>query len=170
MSLAHPYARPDPTLPETEVTGSVEVRTREGAIADGFDAGRLSLDVSEQGRVVRPLTRVAPGLWMFAVSALPGTGADVMQLDVRIDGVSIGEEGTRLAGHRSLPIGGDRWTALGTPRAYGGCTMAPRAAPLAHYPEATRSSSWCSRVRPLLAVTISAACLTADNDLAGGAL
>jgi hypothetical protein len=47
-----------------------------------------------------------------------------MDVDVRLDGVSIGERDSRLSGHRSIGIGADRWIALGSPRAYGGCSIA----------------------------------------------
>jgi subtilisin family serine protease len=125
MSLSAGTARPDAEQP---VTGSVEVRANDGSIADGFDAGRLTLEVSAEGAVTKPLSRTAPGLYRFEVRALPGTGTRAIDLDVRLDGASIGQRGTRLSGSRSVPIGADRWIALGSARVYGGCTV-PNARP-----------------------------------------
>jgi subtilisin family serine protease len=119
MTLSAGTARPDGRA----VQGTVEVRAADGAIADGFDVARLTLDVGPEGTIARPLTRVAPGLFRFDVRALPGTGSRTMDIDVRLDGVPLGERASRLSGHRSLPIGADRWIALGSPRAYGGCSF-----------------------------------------------
>ena len=106
--------------------GTVQLRAADGALADGFDEGRLTLDVGSEGTIPRPLARVAPGLFRFEVRALPGTGSRAMDVDVRLDGASLGERGSRLSGHRTLPIGADRWIALGSPRAYGGCSFSAR--------------------------------------------
>ncbi|HKQ67913.1 MAG TPA: S8 family serine peptidase [Polyangiaceae bacterium] len=122
MSLSDSYARPDVS---SAVLGNVMIRASDGAIADGFDPAIVALTV-EGGSVRRPLTRIAPGLWSFEVSGAPGGGSQPMQIDVTVDGTSIGQEGSRLAGRRRLAVGADRWIALGTARAYGGCAMAAR--------------------------------------------
>jgi hypothetical protein len=127
MSLSAGTARPDLAWP---VQGTVAIRAADGSLADGFDPSRLSLDVSSEGTVTRPLTRVAPGLFRFEVRALPGTGSRAMGVDVRLDGTPLGEPGSRLSGHRSIPIGADRWIALGSTRAYGGCSTSPSPATL----------------------------------------
>jgi len=119
MSLSDGYAHPDLGF---SVAGAVEVRAADGSIADGFDEHRLSLTVSGEGIVQKPLSRVAAGLWAFEVRGQPSTGARSMQIDVRLDGVAIGAPVSRLSGHRSLPIGADRWIAVGSVRAYGGCS------------------------------------------------
>jgi subtilisin family serine protease len=121
MSLSSSYARPDLG---SSVSGTVELRTADGAIADGFDYQRLSLDVGN-GVVAKVLEREAPGLWRFEVRGLPDAGSTSMEIDVRFDGAPIGESGTRLSGHRVVPIGADRWVALGSARAYGGCSILP---------------------------------------------
>ena len=119
MSLAESYAHPDARW---SVTGTVELRTSDGKIADGFDARRLSLTTSG-GEVIEPLARVDAGLWRFAVTGSKDTGSSWMDIDVRFDGVPLGQPGTKLSGHRTLPIGADRWIAAGTARAYGGCSI-----------------------------------------------
>ncbi len=124
MSLSGGYARPDLGY---AIAGTVEVRAADGTIADGFDLARLSLDVSGEGAVTGPLARVAPGLFRFEVRARPDTGSSSIGVDVRLDGASIGERDSGLSGHRSIPIGADRWIARGSPRAYGGCSIAARA-------------------------------------------
>jgi hypothetical protein len=108
------------------------VRASDGSIADGFDPGRLSLAVSPEGIVTKPLARVAAGLYRFDVRGVPGAGSRAIDIDVRLDGVTIGDRSSRLSGHRALPVGGDRFIALGTAHAYGGCTLspAPRRTPL----------------------------------------
>jgi subtilisin family serine protease len=126
MSLSAGTARPDSA---SSVMGTVEVRAADGSLADGFDEARLTLDVSAEGAVTRPLARVAPGLFRFEVRALAGTGSRVMDVDVRLDGVSLGDPSSRLSGHRAVPIGADRWIALGSARAYGGCSVASRPTP-----------------------------------------
>jgi subtilisin family serine protease len=132
MSLGATYAHPDLV---GSVGGTVEVRARDGSLADGFDPARLSLSVSD-GMVTEPLARVDAGLWHFAVAGAPNGGAQAMDIDVRLDGVTIGTPETRLSGHRLLPVGADRWVAAGTARAYGGCSVsrsseAPALVPLA---------------------------------------
>jgi subtilisin family serine protease len=120
MSLSESYAHPDARW---SVSGSIELRARDGSLADGFDPHRLSLQATG-GEITEPLARIDTGLWRFAVTGAMGTGSRAIDIDVRFDGVSLGQPGTRLSGHRSLPIGADRWIAVGTARAYGGCSLA----------------------------------------------
>ena len=129
LSLSSGYTRPDLGW---SISGTVELRSADGSIADGFDSQRLSLDVSSEGTVTRPLARVAAGIYRFELRAQPDTGARTMEIDVRLDGTPIGERASRLSGHRSLPIGADRWIALGSARAYGGCSLSPAGAAAEH--------------------------------------
>jgi MYXO-CTERM domain-containing protein len=122
MSLSTGSARPDLGWP---VQGTVAVRAADGSIADGFDERRLTLDVGSEGTITRPLAPAGPGLFRFEVRALPDTGGRALDLDVRLDGTALGDPASRLSGHRSVPIGADRWIALGSPRAYGGCSLSP---------------------------------------------
>src|SRR5205814_4002015 len=69
--------------------------------------------------------RVAAGLYRFEVRGVPGAGSRAIDIDVRLDGATIGERASRLYGHRALPVGADRFIALGTAHAYGGCTLSP---------------------------------------------
>ena len=129
LSLSSGYTRPDLGW---SVAGTVELRAADGSIADGFDSQRLSLDVSSEGTVTRPLARVAAGVYRFELRAQPGTGTRTMEINVRFDGIPIGDGDSHLSGHRSLPIGADRWIAFGSARAYGGCSSsghAPSRAP-----------------------------------------
>jgi len=120
MSLSDSYAHPDAAW---SMSGTVELRASDGRLADGFDPQRLSLEASG-GEITQPLSRIDTGLWRFAVTGSAATGSTSMDINVLLDGVPIGQPGTRLYGHRSLPIGADRWTAVGTARAYGGCAVA----------------------------------------------
>lgn len=122
LSLANGYVHPGSGSP---LVGTVQVRAADGGIADGFDPARLTLDLGDEGLVEQPLTRVGPGLHRFAVRARSGTGARLLRLDVKIDGAPIGPQGSRLSGHRLVPIGADRWMAAGSARLYGGCSVGP---------------------------------------------
>jgi subtilisin family serine protease len=127
LALAANYLHPGgPAL-----VGTVEVRAADGAIADGFEQGRLTLALGEEGAVDQPLARVAPGLYRFAVRARPNTGTRFLRLDVAIDGVAVGPPGSKVSGQRLIPIGADRWIAAGSARIYGGCNVvrAPAAGP-----------------------------------------
>jgi subtilisin family serine protease len=123
MALSDNYAHPDARW---SLGGTVELRASDGSLADGFDPQRLTLTAS-QALITEPLARTEAGLWHFAVTGSPESGASSMDIDVRFDGVPIGQPGTKLYGQRTLPVGADLWTASGTARAYGGCSMtAPR--------------------------------------------
>jgi subtilisin family serine protease len=123
LTLADNYVHPGAGPP---LVGTVAVRAADDGIADGFEPARLTLSVGQEGIVEQPLSRVGPGLYRFALRAAPGTGSRLLRLDVAIDGVAIGADHPRLAGHRLVPIGADRWIASGSARIYGGCTVGPR--------------------------------------------
>jgi subtilisin family serine protease len=120
LTLANSYVHPGAGPP---LVGTVAVRAADGAIADGFDAGRLTLRVSEEGIVERPLSRIGPGLYRFALRAQPGSGSRLLRLEVAIDGMAIGASDSRVSGRRLVPIGADRWIASGSARMYGGCSL-----------------------------------------------
>jgi subtilisin family serine protease len=121
MSLSDGYAHPDARW---SVSGTIELRASDGAIADGFDAHRISLSV-DHAVITQPLSRIDAGIWRFALTGAPDTGGGSMRIDARFDGVPIGKPGSKLYGQRTLPIGADLWTAAGTARAYGGCSISP---------------------------------------------
>jgi hypothetical protein len=123
LTLSNAYLHPDAGPP---LVGTVEVRAADGSIADGFAPGRLTLAIGGEGSVDQPLERVAPGLYRFAVRAHPDTGVRFLRLDVAVDGVPVGAPGSRVSGHRLIPIGADRWIASGSPRIYGGCSVSSR--------------------------------------------
>jgi subtilisin family serine protease len=110
LVLSDAYVHPDPGW---TFVGTVEVRTADGLIADGFDAGRLSVSISSSGVMKRPLGRVAPGLWRFEVTGAPQTGRSTLEIDVKLDGQTIGVPGSATYGYRTFPVGADRWTAVG---------------------------------------------------------
>ncbi|MDW8252023.1 MAG: S8 family serine peptidase, partial [Myxococcales bacterium] len=110
LHFSSEFARPDGQWP---VTGTVMLRDAEGHPADGFDPGQLRLELS-QAQQVRPLIRVAPGLWQFAAAALPGSGGSRMNVRVLL--------GAQLLLQRDLPIAPDYWNIQGMPEARGGCS------------------------------------------------
>lgn len=119
LVVSESYAHPDPTWP---LTGLVEVRDDAGEIADGFDASRLTLSASGAAPVA-PLTKLAPGLWQFAVAAPSGSGGRTLGLAVSFDG--------RELASVELPIAVDQANAGALPSARGGCALVParRSAP-----------------------------------------
>jgi subtilisin family serine protease len=123
MSLSDGFAHPDLG---PSITGTVQLRASDASIADGFDPARLTVDVNDAGVIKSQLTRVAAGLWRFEMAGRPGTGQEVMTVNVRFDGAPIGVAGTQLSGTRNLPIGADRWVAIEGATAYGGCSLASR--------------------------------------------
>lgn len=112
--MSAPYARPDPRRP---VCGHLETRTKDKLVADGFDAGILSLAV-EGARVTQDLTRLAPGLWTFCVAAPAGSGGGTLRVQARYGDVTLGEP-------QSLPVGVDPFAAREGAVALGGCATSP---------------------------------------------
>ena len=107
------YVRPDPLA---SVTVVAQLRDAEGRVAAGFDRSRLELEV-HGGIVETPLTRVAAGLWRFAVAGRSGSGGRSMRVTLRYaDGVLL---------ERTLPIAVDQFVAEEGVEARGGCSMAP---------------------------------------------
>jgi hypothetical protein len=117
MVLSDVYVHPDLGW---AVAGTVQLRTSDGQIADGFETARLSLSVSSSGVVKKPLARVAPGLWRFELTGAPESGRSPVDIDVTFDGRSIGAAGSETSGRRTLPAGADRWIATGEADAFGG--------------------------------------------------
>lgn len=110
-TLGASYARPDPTWP---VWGTVSLRKSDGRVAGGLDGSKLSLSVTG-GEVFQALTRVAPGMYRFAVAGRLGDVGGSVRVEVSYAGASLGVT--------ALPVGSDRWasadTALGA--ASGAC-------------------------------------------------
>ena len=128
LTLANNYLHPGGGPP---LIGTVLVRAADGSIADGFEPGRLALQVGEDSIVEQPLSRIGPGLYRFALRAPPGTGSRLLRLEVAIDGTPIGGSNSRVSGRRLVPIGADRWIASGSARIYGGCSVDPRSGSVA---------------------------------------
>jgi subtilisin family serine protease len=122
LSLANGYMHPGEG---PDLIGTVAVRAADGSLADGFDEGRLALVLGVGGVIKANLHRESAGLYRFAVGAEGGTGSRVVSLDVAIDGVAVGSPDSPLSGHRLVPVGADRWIALGSSRIYGGCSVSP---------------------------------------------
>jgi hypothetical protein len=111
LTLGASFAHPDSSWP---LEGLALVRDDSGSVADGFDASRLTLAV-RGANVVRPLARVAAGLFSFAVAAEPGSGGRSLTIELRFDGQTLVE--------RSVPIAVDPALAQARPSARGGCTL-----------------------------------------------
>ncbi len=111
LALASSYAHPDPSWP---LIGFVELRGA-GGIADGFDPSRLTLTAGSAS-VVEALSRVAPGLWRFAVAAPAGSGGQQLPLQVSFDGKPLM--------HRNIAIAVNRWVAEEGVTTRGGCAVA----------------------------------------------
>jgi hypothetical protein len=110
LVLADSLAHPDVAWP---LTGLAVLRDDDGRVADGFDAGGLSLAVD--GGSASALARVAPGLYRFAVTTPPGSGGRELAVALRF-------EGRTLASER-VPIAVDRALATNVPSAFGGCAV-----------------------------------------------
>jgi len=113
ITMSAPYARPDPSQP---VWGWVELRAGDKTIADGFDETKLVLDVSGAS-VAEGLTRIAPGLWRFAVAAEDGSGGGTIHARVTYAGSTLGQA-------QALPIGPDLFLATEGVQASGGSCAA----------------------------------------------
>jgi subtilisin family serine protease len=114
LLLAGSYAHPDPSWP---LAGLVELRDDQDEIADGFEPARLAL-FADGASVSEPLTRLAPGLWSFAITAPAGSGGRSLALSLRFDG--------REVAAKRMPIAVERSLANTLPSARGGCAMAGR--------------------------------------------
>jgi subtilisin family serine protease len=120
LQLGEAFARPSAAF---AVPGFLLVRAADGDIADGFDEAPLGLTV-ENGFVSRELTRQAPGVWSFAVSANANTGGERLRVVARY--------GDTVLADRSLPISPDAANLTAFPRAEGGCAVGGGAASSAH--------------------------------------
>ncbi|MBM4374559.1 MAG: S8 family serine peptidase [Deltaproteobacteria bacterium] len=124
-NLGGDYLRPrlDRTL-----DGVVELRDEEGRVVGSVPPGELEVR-AVNARVVKPITRVAPGLWRFSVAGEAVPAGTLATVEVRHRGVSLGK--------RTLPVAADPWLADGRLVAAGGCAASP-------YAETTRLSfgSW----------------------------
>jgi subtilisin family serine protease len=114
LVLANDYAHPDP---DWHLRGLVQLRTASGDIAYGFEPERLGLEV-QPGDVTSPLSRIAPGLWSFAVAAPAASGGGRLQLLVVFDGQPL------IA--RGVPVAVDRGVVERGVAARGGCAVATR--------------------------------------------
>jgi subtilisin family serine protease len=112
------------------VTVFVELRTADGEHpADMFAGDRLAADAAFDGKPVSPppqLVRVAPGLWTFQLTGLPGTGGQRASVGATFDGQPI------VAAYRTLPIATDAWNARYPARFVGACASSSSAAVAAH--------------------------------------
>ena len=117
LALSASYARPDPSWP---IVGTVELRDAAKQVVDGVAAERLAL-VTTNAVVRAPLARVAAGLYRFTIAGAADTGEQMLELDVTLDGESLGVAGSSTSGRRSLPIAVDTWAARGDLVASGGC-------------------------------------------------
>jgi hypothetical protein len=116
IALAASYAHPDPAWP---LAGVLQLRNSAEEIAD-VPAARLRLE-AEPAIVTTPLTRVAPGMWEFAVAAPAGSGLGELTLRVFLDG--------KLLVERVTPIATDPWVAEHGVEARGGCSLGRTRAP-----------------------------------------
>ena len=117
LTTSRSYASYDGATPVEVI---VELRTAGGTNrADLFTASRLAAYASSDGETITAptLTRVAPGLWTFSVTAPSGHGAGSLTVGVTFDGADI-------AAPKTLPIASDIWTAYSPPQAHGGCALA----------------------------------------------
>lgn len=124
ITLPDAFVHPDPNWP---LEGLLAVRDDDGRIADGFPEGRLRLEVAEDAvaEIVEAPLRVAPGLYRFSVAAKAGSGGRLLSLAVRFD--------ARVIATKTVPIAVDPALSSDSPRARGGCSLAP-AKPLATTP------------------------------------
>jgi subtilisin family serine protease len=112
FNLSSDYLRSDAVRP---IVGVLELRDAEGHLVGTAPSGTLELLV-EGARVTESLARVAPGLWRFAVAALPNSGGTKARIEIKIRGKSLGS--------RLLNVVADPWLADGYRAASGGCSVA----------------------------------------------
>jgi subtilisin family serine protease len=105
----------------TPLQAIVELRSAQGAPADGFDETRLAVYARVDGAVlsdaVTSLTRRGPGVWLATVQLPAGLGGSVLTVGVTFDGSDI-------VAPRSVPVATDAWTAGYASSATGGCAVA----------------------------------------------
>lgn len=115
--LSSPYARPDPTW---AVQGLIELRDTSGGVVLGVGANRLSL-AFDGAQVVEEVKRIRGGLYRFSFAAPAGSGGTTAEVEVFIDGQSLGR--------RVLPVGVDAWAAGSGVKPVGGCACTTSPAP-----------------------------------------
>jgi subtilisin family serine protease len=108
LVLGASFAHPDAHWP---LEAFALLRDDEGRVAD-VETARLSLDVSGAD-AARGLSRLAPGLFSFALTAPPGSGGRTLSVTLRNEG--------RTLAKRSVPIAVDPSLAGVRPSARGGC-------------------------------------------------
>ncbi|MCC6213755.1 MAG: S8 family serine peptidase [Polyangiaceae bacterium] len=135
IALADAYVRPDPAA---TIEGVLELRTAAAALADGFDPGRLAVEVGG-ARLASGPTRVAPGLYRFELSADAGTGGGEARVLARFDG-------ERLAEAR-VPIAVDPHVAAAGFHARGGCAVGARASEGGGWAALGGLGAWAARRR-----------------------
>jgi len=113
LVLADSLAHPDEGWP---LEGLAVVRDDENHVANGFTVERLTLS-ADGGTVSRALSRVAPGLFRFAVTTPAGSGGRRLALSLRYGG--------RVLSEANVPISVDRALADELPQALGGCRVQP---------------------------------------------
>lgn len=113
LAFAASFVRPDE---RAEIEAYAELRDDEGRIADGFDTRRLNL-ASSGGAIRDGLTRVAPGLYRFTLSAPRNAGGAMLRVELTFDGEPLAA--------RELPIAVDPGAALGPATPVGGCGTVP---------------------------------------------
>jgi subtilisin family serine protease len=110
----------DVLRPDVVAQGFVSLRGSSAAIPQGFDESKLTLTL-DRGRVVTPPTRVAAGLFTFAIAASARDLGHQITVDARWDGTSLGA--------RKLRVLGDPFQLDEAPVAVGGCAVARALAP-----------------------------------------
>lgn len=104
----------DVLRPGVVAEGFVSLRGSGAAIPQGFDESKLVLSL-DRGAVVTPPTRVAAGLFTFAIAASTRDLGHELTVDVRWDGTSLGA--------RKLRVQGDPFQLDEAPVAVGGCEV-----------------------------------------------
>jgi hypothetical protein len=105
----------------TPLQAIVELRSAQGAPADGFDPTRLvayaRVDGAALAGAVTSFDRRGPGVWVATVELPAGLGGSILTVGVTFDGSDI-------VAPRSVPVATDAWTAGYASSAKGGCTAA----------------------------------------------
>jgi subtilisin family serine protease len=112
LLLSESFAHPDPGWP---LGALLEVRDDDDHIADGFDTGRLAVEVFGAA-LATPVERIAPGLFRFAVAAEAESGGTSLSIGVSFDG--------RALVKKTVPIAVDHALSTTLPSARGGCSLA----------------------------------------------